>query len=40
MRTYNNIRKITIAREDNYITGFLLGYPYFNKYKMIAKDSV
>ena len=40
MKTYDNIWKITIGREDIYITSLLLGYPYFNKHKMIAKDLV
>ena len=37
--TYDNIRKITIGKGDDYTTGCLLDYPYFtNTYKMIAVD--
>ena len=37
--TYNNIRRISTAQGDDYTTGCLLGYYYFNKYyKMIAID--
>ena len=32
LRTYNNIRKITIAQGVDYTTGCLLDYPYFKKY--------
>ena len=32
LRTYNNIRKITIDQEVDYTTGCLLDYPYFKKY--------
>ena len=39
MKTYKNIRKITTGQGDDYTTGCLLDYNYFNKdYKMIAKD--
>ena len=39
IKTYENIRKITIGREDDYTTGFLLDYTYFKKYyKIIAID--
>ena len=38
IKTYENIRKITIGQED-YTTGCLLDYGYFKKYyKMIAVD--
>ena len=37
--TYENIRKISIGRGDDYTTGCLLDYPYFrDNYKMIAVD--
>ena len=37
MRTYDNIRKIATGQGDDYITGCLLDYKYFNEhYKMIA----
>ena len=37
--TYENIRKITTGRGDDYKTGCLLDYPYFrDRYKMI-RDS-
>ena len=37
--TYENIRKTTTGRGDNYTTGCLLDYIYFkNHYKMIAVD--
>ena len=39
MRTYDNIRKIATSQEDDYTTGCLLDYNYFNEhYKMIAID--
>ena len=39
IKTYENIRKITIAQGDDYIIGFFLHYTYFKKYyKMIAID--
>ena len=38
-KTYENIRKITIGKGDDYKTGCLLDYPYFKEiYKMIAID--
>ena len=37
MRRYNNILKIAIGQGDDYTTGCLLDYNYFNNYyKMIA----
>ena len=36
--TYENTRKIAISQGDDDTTGFLLDYPYFKKYKMIAID--
>ena len=39
IKTYENIRKITIGQGDYYATGCLLDYTYFKKYyKMIAID--
>ena len=39
MRTYDNIRKIATGQGDDYTTGCLLDYNYFNNYyKMIAVD--
>ena len=38
IKTYENIRKITIVQGDDYTTGCLLDYTYFKKYKMIAID--
>ena len=39
IKTYENIRKITIGQGDDYTTGCLLDYIYFKKYyKMIAVD--
>ena len=39
LRTYDNIRKIVIGQVDDYTTGCLLDYSYFNKYyKIIAID--
>ena len=39
IKTYENIRKITIGQGDDYTTGCLLDYTYFKKYyKMIAVD--
>ena len=39
IKTYENIRKITIAQGDDYTTGCLLDYTYFKRYfKMIAID--
>ena len=37
--TYDNIRKIASSEKDDYTTGCLLDYNYFNNcYKMIAID--
>ena len=37
--TYDNIYKIAAGMEDDYATGYLLGYPYFKKaYKMISTE--
>ena len=37
--TYENIRKISTSKGDDYTTGCLLNYPYFKEhYKMIAID--
>ena len=37
--TYENIRKINTGQRDDYTTGCLLDYPYFeDSYKMIAVD--
>ena len=37
--TYDNIRKVLTSQGDDYTTGCLLDYDYFNKYhKMIAID--
>ena len=38
IKTYENIRKITIGQGDDYTNGYLLDYTYFKKYKMIALD--
>ena len=39
IKTYENIRKITIGQGDDYTTSCLLDYTYFKKYyKMIAVD--
>ena len=39
LRTYDNIRKIATGQGDDYTTGSLLDYPYFEKYyKLIAID--
>ena len=38
-KTYENIRKISTGKGDNYTTGCLLDYFYFNEnYKLIAID--
>ena len=38
-RTYSNFQKIATSQGDDYTTGFLLDYNYFNNYcKMIAID--
>ena len=40
IRTYSNIRKIMTTQEDDYTTGCLLFYRYFNeRYKIIALDA-
>ena len=37
--SYDNIRKITAGRGDDYLTGYLLDYIYFKEYyKLIAID--
>ena len=39
IKTYENVRKITIGQRDDYTTGCSLDYTYFKKYyKMIAVD--
>ena len=39
IKTYENIRKITTGKGDDYTTGCLLDYSYFQDYyKMIAID--
>ena len=39
VRRYDNVGKIAIGQGDDYTTGCLLDYNYFNKYyKMIAID--
>ena len=39
LSTYDNFRKIATGEEDDYTTGCLLDYNYYNKYyKMIAID--
>ena len=39
MRTYDNIQKIATGQGDDYSTGCLLDYNYFNKYyEMIVID--
>ena len=39
LKTYDNIRKIATGQGDDYTTGCLLDYPYFEKYyKLIAID--
>ena len=38
-KTCENIRKIATGNGDDYITGYLLDYPYFKEnYRMIAID--
>ena len=40
LRTYDNVWKIAIGQGDDYTTGCLLHYNYFNKYyKLISIDS-
>ena len=31
LKTYDNIRKIATGQGDDYTTGYLLDYPYFEK---------
>ena len=39
LRTYDNVRKITIDQRDDYTAGCLLDYPYFKlNRKLIAID--
>ena len=39
IKTYNNIRTITIDQGDDYTTGYLLDYTYFKEnYKLVAID--
>ena len=39
MRTYNNTRKVATGQGNDYTTGCLLDYKYFNNYyKIIAID--
>ena len=38
LQTYYNIWKIATGQGDDYITGCLLDYTYFEKYKLIATD--
>ena len=39
IKTYENIRNITIGQENDYTTGCLLDHTYFKKYyKIIAID--
>ena len=39
LRIYDNVLKITIVRGDNYITTWLLDYPYFKENsKLIETD--
>ena len=39
LKTYDNIRKITTSQRDDYTTGSVQDYNYFNKYyKIIAID--
>ena len=39
MRTYDNIRKVATGQGDDFTTGCLLDYNYFNNYyKMITID--
>ena len=41
IKTYENIRNVTIGQGDDYTTGCLLDYTYFKKYyKMIALDLI
>ena len=36
--THDNIRKISTCQGHDYTTGYLLDFPYFKEYKMIAVD--
>ena len=38
IKTFENIRKFTTGQGDDYTTGFLLDYSYFEKQKMTAID--
>ena len=39
IKTYENIRKVATDQRDDYTTGCLLDYPYFEEnYKMVAID--
>ena len=38
LQTHYNIWKIATGQGDDYITGCLLDYTYFEKYKLIAID--
>ena len=39
LKTYDNVRKVSTGKGDDYTTGCLLDYIYFkNYYKMIAID--
>ena len=38
LQTYYNIWNIATGQGDDYITGCLLDYTYFEKYKLIAID--
>ena len=35
LRTYDNIRKIVTGQGDDYISVYLLDYPYFKKYYIL-----
>ena len=39
IKTFENIRKVATGQRDDYTTGCLLNYPYFEEnYKMVAID--
>ena len=38
LMTYDNIQKIATGQGDDYTTGCIIYYPYFEKYKLIAID--
>ena len=40
LRTYDNVRKITISQGDDYPTGCLLDYPYFKENYDLNKQQV